>query len=74
MKKLSIACKGLQDSLLDFANHKPLKQPVKKPVPKKTDIKKEEGDETSSNPDLKKLVKEENIDQLNNEMEIEKEK
>ncbi|EAS07453.2 Myb-like DNA-binding domain protein (macronuclear) [Tetrahymena thermophila SB210] len=25
MRKLSIACKGLQDSLLEFANHKPLK-------------------------------------------------
>jgi myb proto-oncogene protein len=25
IKKLSIACKGLQDSLLDFANYKPVK-------------------------------------------------
>lgn len=25
MKRLSIACKGLQDSLLEFANHKPAK-------------------------------------------------
>lgn len=25
IKKLSIACKGLQDSLLEFANHKPIK-------------------------------------------------
>ena len=25
MKKLAIACKGLQDSLLEFANHKPVK-------------------------------------------------
>jgi hypothetical protein len=25
MRKLSSACKGLQDSLLDYANHKPSK-------------------------------------------------
>ena len=30
MKKLAIACKGLQDSLLEFANHKPVKQILKK--------------------------------------------
>jgi len=30
MKKLSVACKGLQDSLLEFANHKPLKSANKK--------------------------------------------
>ena len=29
MKKLSIACKGLQDSLLEFANHKPIKSSKK---------------------------------------------
>jgi myb proto-oncogene protein len=26
MKKLCVACKGLQDSILDFASHKPVKE------------------------------------------------
>ena len=30
MRRLSTACKGLQDSLLDYANHKPSKTGKKK--------------------------------------------
>ncbi len=37
MRKLSLACKGLQDSLLEFASHKPVKSIAKKG--KQTEIK-----------------------------------